>query len=200
MMWFQIYVYILKSVLLQLLVYLILYFLLLLFSVSLLTPDKDYVLEALVFLIVLCASSYRWIHFSRAVLLCNVSMYHKRAHISFEHSGRVKNRITSKKRTESRLSLSHSWNEVICVVCVMLFQMCRFPCQLCRLNRSSSKWWSRTHPLEQIPDCVQFLEWLGSHDYENYSAFSTVILALSLPKNVCSGFNLFPKEFADGLS
>ena len=98
---------ILKSVLLQLLVYLLLYFLLLLFSVSLLTPDKDYVLEVLVFLIVLCASSYRWIHFSRAVLLCNLSTYHKRAHISFEHGGHVKNRIASKKRAESCLSLSH---------------------------------------------------------------------------------------------
>ena len=42
-------------ILLQILVYLLLYFLLLLlFSISLLTPDEDYVSKALVFLIVLC--------------------------------------------------------------------------------------------------------------------------------------------------
>ena len=45
--------------------------------------------------------------------------YHKRAHIPFEHGGHVKNRIASKKRTESHLSLSRSWNKVVCVVCVM---------------------------------------------------------------------------------
>ena len=45
--------------------------------------------------------------------------YHKRAHVPFEHGGRVKNRITSKKRTESRSSLSCSQNEVIYAVCVM---------------------------------------------------------------------------------
>ena len=59
---------ILNIVLLQLLVYLLLYFLLLLlFSISLLTPDKDYVSKALVFLIVLYVSSYRRVNFSRAV-------------------------------------------------------------------------------------------------------------------------------------
>ena len=45
--------------------------------------------------------------------------YHKRAHIPFEHSGRVKNRIASKKRTASHLPLSRSRNEVICIVRVM---------------------------------------------------------------------------------
>ena len=59
---------ILNIVLLQLLVYRLLYFLLLLlFSISLLTPDKDYVSKALVFLIVLYVSSYRRVNFSRAV-------------------------------------------------------------------------------------------------------------------------------------
>ena len=38
------------------------------FSVSLLTPDEDSVSKALVFLIVPRVSSYRWVHFSRAVL------------------------------------------------------------------------------------------------------------------------------------
>ena len=38
------------------------------FSVSLLTPDEDSVSKALVFLIVPCVSSYRWVRFSRAVL------------------------------------------------------------------------------------------------------------------------------------
>ena len=33
------------------------------------TPDEDHVSKALVFLIVLYVSSYRWVHFSRAVLL-----------------------------------------------------------------------------------------------------------------------------------
>ena len=32
------------------------------------TPDEDYVLKAFVFLTVLYVSSYRWVHFSRAVL------------------------------------------------------------------------------------------------------------------------------------
>ena len=32
------------------------------------TPDEDHVSKALVFLIVLYVSSYRWVHFSRAVL------------------------------------------------------------------------------------------------------------------------------------
>ena len=45
--------------------------------------------------------------------------YHKRAHVPFEHGGHVKNRIASKNRIESRLSLLRSRNEVICVVCVM---------------------------------------------------------------------------------
>ena len=53
-------------VLLQLLV---LYFLLLLlFSVSLLTPDEDYVSKTFVFWIVLYVWSYRWVHFSAAVV------------------------------------------------------------------------------------------------------------------------------------
>ena len=38
------------------------------FSISLLTPDEDSVSKALVFLIVPCVSSHRWVHFSRAVL------------------------------------------------------------------------------------------------------------------------------------
>ena len=47
-------------VLLQLLVYLLLSFLLLLsFYISLLTPDQDYVSKALVFLTVIYVSSYR---------------------------------------------------------------------------------------------------------------------------------------------
>ena len=41
-----------------------------LFSISLLTPDEDYVSKALVSLIVLYVSSYRWVHLSRAVLFC----------------------------------------------------------------------------------------------------------------------------------
>ena len=46
-----------QNVLLQLLVYLLLYFLLLLLiSISLLTPDEDFVSKALVFLIVSCMS------------------------------------------------------------------------------------------------------------------------------------------------
>ena len=50
-------------------VYLLLYFLLLLlFSVSLLTPDEDYVSKVFVFLTVLYVLSYRWVHLSRAVL------------------------------------------------------------------------------------------------------------------------------------
>ena len=56
----------LSIVLLQLLVYLLLYFLLLLsFSISI---DEDYVPKALVFLFVLYVLSYRWVHFSTAVL------------------------------------------------------------------------------------------------------------------------------------
>ena len=35
-----------------------------------LTPDEDYASKALVFLIALYVSSYRWVHFSRAVLFC----------------------------------------------------------------------------------------------------------------------------------
>ena len=50
--------FILNIVLLQLLVYLLLYFLLLLlFSISIFTPDEDYVSKALVFLFVLYVSS-----------------------------------------------------------------------------------------------------------------------------------------------
>ena len=40
------------------------------FSICLLTPDEDCVWKALVFLIVLYVSSYRWVPFSRAVLCC----------------------------------------------------------------------------------------------------------------------------------
>ena len=43
--------------------------------------------------------------------------YHKRAHVPFEHGGHVKNRIASKKRTESRLSLSCSRNSHLRSLC-----------------------------------------------------------------------------------
>ena len=39
-------------------------------KISLLTPDKDYVSKALVFVIVLYVSSYGWVHFSWAVQFC----------------------------------------------------------------------------------------------------------------------------------
>ena len=44
------------------------------FFISLLTPDKDYVLKALVFLIVLYVLSYRRVHFSRAVLSSHINL------------------------------------------------------------------------------------------------------------------------------
>ena len=57
-----------------LLVYLLLYFLHLLFSISLLTPDEDHVLKALAFLIILFVLLYRRVHISRAVLFYKTSI------------------------------------------------------------------------------------------------------------------------------
>ena len=87
------------------------------------TPDKDHGSNAFVFLIVLYVLSYRWVHFSRAVLFCLSVCFQSTARLCESHRGhRDEDSLQWERGRCAGLSY---WNGTCCLLCVCV---CLFVC------------------------------------------------------------------------